>query len=87
MSWTDIILEGFCVCRDRKECPKRTVGKGKEVSKPVTAKLIPEYWCLVNGCKSFMYCNAEEGLYLHINRYYKEGNNANKDRRKASGRG
>ena len=85
--WTDIILEGYCCCRNIKQCPKKVVvkkhklpsfRKGKrgwvfdECSKPITKKLTPEFWCLNNKCKYFGYCDAVKKAYLHMNKFYKE---------------
>jgi len=73
--WTDIVLEGFCTCKEKKKCGKKVPSEEEKmdgITKPVAKKLIPEYWCLITDCPWFGYCNGGEKLYLWLNKYYKE---------------
>lgn len=78
MVWSDIIIEGYCTCKKKKDCPKKIVrekvcGKLVVTSRPVRERLFPEYWCLANDCKRFGCCDAEKQVYLWVNKYYKKG--------------
>ena len=61
MSWTDIIIEGYCVASKDDPIPIYCKERKK-----------PRFMCLSEECPYFGYCDAEESLYLHINKYYKD---------------
>ena len=74
-SWTDIILEGYCIGGTNKNCPKgkkipKSLKGGYEGVKPISRKLVPEYYCLVKDCPYFGYSNGVKRLYLHCNKFY-----------------
>jgi len=75
MVWTDIVLEGFCVAKDKKVCRKRKSTeeeKADGIENPVAKKLVPEFWCFNTDCPYFTCCNGTEDLYLWLNKYYKK---------------
>ena len=75
MVWTDIVLEGYCVCKDKKLCIKRKANENEQAegqSNPVAKKLVPEFWCHEVACPFFMSCNANEKMYDWISKFYEK---------------
>jgi len=58
LTWSDIILEGYCIS-----------GPEKKV-RPKYCKKKPTIICLMNKCNYFGYCNGEKDLYFWINEFY-----------------
>jgi len=76
MVWTDIVLEGFCVCRDKGKCIKHKANENEKAegqSNPLAKKLMPEFWCLEVDCPFFGSCNANEETYFHMAKFYEKG--------------
>jgi len=75
MVWTDVVLEAYCMAKSKKNCMKRKSTpeeKDDGIEDPVAKKLIPEYWCLAVGCPFFAHCNADEKVYLWLNKFYEK---------------
>lgn len=73
--WTDIVLEAFCMAKEKRNCKKRRMTKEEKddgAKDPVAKKLVPEYWCLSVGCPHLKYYNADEKTYFWLNKLYEK---------------